>query len=225
MGSSSDNGQRISPVDESPGRWSCVHVSVTRPCLNSRRRFLPRWSGAAVVQPSTSHVITIIAGVSDDEVTLGMSVPLDSDGFLRRECPTCEREFKWLPSGEDDSEDASPLPDGGYFCPYCGIQAPAGHWLTKAQAELAQNIVATEVLGPMLKDFNRDLRNIGRRSGGLISVSAEYDGPDPMEPLTEADDMKRVDSECHPSEPLKVLEEWAGPVHCLVCGAPVQSAL
>ena len=25
-----------------------------------------------------------------------MEIPLDSDGFLRRECPTCEREFKWL---------------------------------------------------------------------------------------------------------------------------------
>jgi hypothetical protein len=33
-----------------------------------------------------------------DEVQLSMSLPLDGDGFLRRECPTCEREFKWLPS-------------------------------------------------------------------------------------------------------------------------------
>ncbi len=171
-----------------------------------------------------THLITNIGPVSDDEVTLGMSVPLDSDGFLRRECPTCEREFKWRPSEDDDGEDEALSPDGGYFCPYCAIQAPTGHWLTKAQVELAHNIVATEVLGPMLKDFNRDLRKIGRRSGGLISVSADYDGPDPMEPLTEDDDMRRVDFECHPSEPLKVLDDWAGPVHCLVCGVPVQSA-
>ncbi len=34
--------------------------------------------------------------MSDDEVMLEISMPLDSDGFLRRECPTCEREFKWL---------------------------------------------------------------------------------------------------------------------------------
>lgn len=44
-----------------------------------------------------------------------MSVPLDSEGFLRRECPTCEREFKWKPAGED--EEATPAPEGGYFCP------------------------------------------------------------------------------------------------------------
>lgn len=35
-----------------------------------------------------------------------MSDPLDSDGFLRRECPTCEREFKWLPSCEGEAEQA-----------------------------------------------------------------------------------------------------------------------
>ena len=67
--------------------------------------------------------------MTDDEVTLGMSVPLDSDGFLRRECPTCEREFKALPSGDEDAE-AEEVPDGGYFCPYCAIQAPDGSWFT-----------------------------------------------------------------------------------------------
>ncbi len=65
--------------------------------------------------------------MSDDEVTLGMSIPLHSDGFLRRECPTCEREFKWLPNtnDEDDADDGEPLPSGCYLCPYCGVQAPA----------------------------------------------------------------------------------------------------
>ncbi len=32
--------------------------------------------------------------MTDDKVSFGMTIPLDSDGFLRRECPTCEREFK-----------------------------------------------------------------------------------------------------------------------------------
>jgi len=146
-----------------------------------------------------------------------MSVPLDSDGFLRRECPTCEREFKWLPSSSDEDDDAEviPPPDGGYFCPYCAIQAPDCEWFTEAQVELAQNMVAKQVVGPMLKDFGN---SIGRRSGGYLSVSASYDEPDEMEPLTEADDMKRVDFGCHPDEPVKVLDDWDGPVHCLICG-------
>jgi hypothetical protein len=156
--------------------------------------------------------------MSDDEVTLGMSVPLDYDGFLRRECPTCEREFKWFPSSDNDDADPTPPPDGGYFCPYCAIQAPDGQWHTKAQVELAENMVATQVVGPMLKDFSRHVNSIDRRSGGFLSVSAKYDAPDEMEPLTEADDMKRVDFACHPGEPVKVLDDWDEPVHCLVCG-------
>lgn len=155
--------------------------------------------------------------MSEDDVIIGVSVPLDSDGFLRRQCPTCEREFKWLQSSEDEA-DATPQPDGGCFCPYCAIQAPDGQWFTNAQIELAKNRVATQVVGPTLKDFSRDLKRIGRRSGGSISVSARYDAPDEMEPLTEVDDMKRVDFPCHPGEPVKVLDDWDDPVYCLVCG-------
>src|SRR6266545_7801618 len=111
------------------------------------------------------------------EESLQMSVPLDGDGFLRRECPTCEREFKWLPSAPDDtaaradSGEDSPA----YRCPYCGIQAPAGSWATKAQVELAQSIVMREIVGPQLEQFGRDLKRLNRETGGLITFSAEVE--------------------------------------------------
>jgi DNA-directed RNA polymerase subunit RPC12/RpoP len=141
--------------------------------------------------------------VSDDEVALSMEIPVDSDGFLRRECPTCEREFKWLPSlaGEDEASD---IADGGYYCPYCGVQASADAWFTKAQLELAERIVQAEVVGPMLRKFAH-------------GTSGQAEEP---EPLTEGDDMRRIDFTCHPSEPLKVLDDWRQPVRCLVCGQP-----
>lgn len=145
------------------------------------------------------------------EVRVGMSLPLDSDGFLRRECPTCEREFKGLYTA--DTESATPPQDGGYFCPYCGIQAPPESWFTQAQIDLARNTVATEVVGPMLQDFARDL---GRSSRGF-KVKAKFDPPEKMDPLTEVDDMRRVDFECHPSEPIKVLDDWDRPVYCVQC--------
>ena len=135
--------------------------------------------------------------MSDDDVTLEMPMPLDSDGFLRRECPTCEREFKWLYTPEDEGI-AAPTIDGGYFCPYCGIQ----------------------VLGPMLKRFGDDIKGIGRSSGGMMSGEVKYDAPDELDPLTEVDDMTRVDFECHPTEPVKVLDDWEKPVRCLICGQP-----
>lgn len=132
-----------------------------------------------------------------------MAIPVDSDGFLRRECPTCEREFKWLSSpSEDAEEDAADAADGGYFCPYCGLQAPADAWFTKAQLELAEQIVQVEVVDPMLRKFT------GSSSGQAGEPT----------PLTEDNDMRRIDFNCHPSEPLKVADDWSQPVRCLICG-------
>lgn len=141
--------------------------------------------------------------MSDDEVSLGMSLPLDSDGFLRRECPTCERELKWLYTPESE-ENAASMPDGGYFCPYCGVQAEPGSWFTAAQTELARNIVATQAIGPLVKK--------------TLGTGARYQPPDELDPLTEVDDMTRVDFECHPTEPVKVLDAWDRPVFCPICG-------
>jgi DNA-directed RNA polymerase subunit RPC12/RpoP len=158
--------------------------------------------------------------MSDDDVTLEMSMPLDSDGFLRRECPTCERELKWYSTPKEEEGTAAPIADGGYFCPYCGVQAEANTWFTQAQAELARNTVATQVVGPMLKKFGDDMKGIGRSSGGMISAEVKYDAPDELDPLTEVDDMTRVDFECHPTEPVKVLDDWDKPVRCAICGKP-----
>ncbi len=146
-------------------------------------------------------------------------MPLDNEGFLRRECPTCEREFKWLPATGDDADDAVPPPDGGYFCPYCVIQAPGDAWFTQAQLDLAQNVLTREVVDPMLSDFSRRLGRAGGGSG-LFRVTASHRRTDALDPLTESDDMTRVDFACHPGEPVKVLDNWDRAVHCLVCGTP-----
>src|SRR5438309_1017030 len=83
--------------------------------------------------------------------------------FWRRECPTCEREFKWLHA--QDETQATPPPESGYFCPYCGIQAQPDAWHTKAQIAAMEALAHREVIGPLLKGFARDLRQIERRSG------------------------------------------------------------
>jgi hypothetical protein len=138
---------------------------------------------------------------------LTLSLPLDDDGFLRRECPHCEREFKWWPSDESDEP-----ADGGYFCPYCGRQADGDAWWTKAQLEAAEATVAREVVDPGLDKLGESVR-------GLISARFER-GPrrSPVK-LTEPNDMRRVDFACHPNEPVKVADEWNRSVHCLLCGS------
>jgi DNA-directed RNA polymerase subunit RPC12/RpoP len=150
-----------------------------------------------------------------EKFSIGMSLPLDSDGFLRRECQTCEREFKWRPNSAGEDE-PTPMPDGGYFCPYCGVQAPTDAWWTKAQAELAQRTAAAEVVGPMLDDFASGVN----RSGGMFRVEVSPTDIEKPEPLSETGDMTRVDFSCHQSEPVKVLDDWDKPVRCLLCGGP-----
>jgi len=158
-----------------------------------------------------------MAVVSDGERSVSVGMPLDTDGFLRRECPTCEREFKWLHSDGDASEEE---PDSGYFCPYCAVQAPGGAWFTKAQADHIAGVGAHEFLGPLLDEMKRSFGGLNRPDS-MIKVSVTGDTPPRPEPLSEQDDMRRVDFACHPSEPVKVLEDWDRDVHCLLCGRSV----
>jgi hypothetical protein len=147
-----------------------------------------------------------------------MSLPLDPDGFLRRACPTCEREFKWFQSADGEGE---PVPFGGYYCPYCAVQGPPDSWWTEAQLELAVNTATRDIVGPEIQRFARDL---GRSSGGLIRFEAKADVPAALDPLVEQGDMRLVRFVCHPAEPVKVLEDWDRAVHCLLCSSPSDGA-
>lgn len=150
-----------------------------------------------------------------DEISLGLSLPLDSDGFLRRQCPTCGREFKVVPARE--GEEPVPVPDGGYFCPYCGVQAPPEDWWTNAQRELVRQTALSKVVGPMLDDFADDMERLNR-PGSFIRVKVDKPDISPPERLSETDDMVLVEFPCHSSEPVKVLEEWAHSLCCPACG-------
>ena len=130
---------------------------------------------------------------------MSIALPLDADGFLRRQCPGCERECKWF-----YSEDSEPVPAEGYACPYCGQRAMPDHWFTEAQAEFLTRSAGSEMLGPILDEF---------KSSGF---KVEKDPP--PAPLAEVNDMRWVDFVCHPKEPIKVREDWQQPVHCIICG-------
>ena len=103
-----------------------------------------------------------------------IELPLDSDGFLRRECPTCEREFKWFPSTETDDISESESLDDAYFCPYCGIRSTEA-WLTKDQAQLVESTIQAEVIAPELKELQRGVDEINRSSRGLIGIEVSLD--------------------------------------------------
>lgn len=146
-----------------------------------------------------------------------MSLPLDSDGFLRRACPTCDREFKVYAGGDDHREDDElDPPAGGYWCSYCSVQAPPDSWWTKSQLDMAENVLAREFVGPTLEGFARTASNSSSR---LISIEVETNVPEAMDAITETDDMRRMNLACHPQAAVKVLDEWTGSVCCFICGA------
>lgn len=182
------------------------------------------------IQPASHGAVgsSRYARLMSDEVQLSMSLPLDGDGFMRRECPTCEREFKWLPSpdqleegnGESRAAATDAQPPESYYCPYCAVTAPPDAWFTKAQLGVMHDIARRELIDPGLDQLEREIAKLNRTSGGFLGIEArlEREEPEPAPQLDETDDMRRVDFTCHPDEPVKVLDDWDRPVHCLICG-------
>ena len=156
---------------------------------------------------------------STENMEIRMEIPLDGDGYLRRGCPTCNREFKWF-NGRTDETPADWQDPESYFCPYCGVGAPSDQWFTDAQRSYALQVVGIHA-GELIHDELEGLARGINRQGGMIrmSVSGGDDTPLPP-PLSEPNDMVAVASPCHGFEPMKVAEGWDGPLHCLICGTP-----
>lgn len=148
-----------------------------------------------------------------DDIEISVAMPLDSDGFLRRECPNCNQEFKWF-SHEPDDSDAERVDQ--YFCPRCGEPSGIDTWWTPAQLEYAQRSAGPQIdqaVQDSFKDAFRGLENVTFKPDSNFTLGI----PTP-EPLIEPDDMVIVEGPCHPSEPLKVPEDSTSRVHCLICG-------
>lgn len=146
-----------------------------------------------------------------------VQLPLDSDGFLRRECPHCVEQFKWHhgPANEQAESAADPP---AYHCPLCGQPAGPDSWYTQTQLEYMD-----EAAAPAIAQFMDDA--IGKVFKGASTKHVKFertghlDVPDHPVPLTEPDDMVIVASPCHGYEPVKVPADHTGPLYCLICGA------
>lgn len=145
---------------------------------------------------------------------IAVSFPLDA-GFLRRQCASCRREFKWH-HGPTQERPADFVDPPAYSCPYCGKTAPPGEWSTNKQREYLLSVAAGRAIGELTEGLERMARD---HSNGLLKMSVRQgDEPAPAEALVEPDDMVAVASPCHPWEPVKIAGDWQQPVHCLVCG-------
>ena len=148
---------------------------------------------------------------------MDVSFPLDSDGFIRRECPHCEREFKWHHGPTNEEAEQQP-PWDTYYCPLCGEPAGPDSWWTQAQLELIEN-AQERLIGQEVGDMFKDLERSTRRNKYITFKASKINLSDVAEPLVEPDDMTMVTSPCHTWEPIKVPDDHVGRMHCLVCGA------
>jgi hypothetical protein len=144
-----------------------------------------------------------------------VALPLDDDGFLRRECPHCLQEFKWHhgPTADQPGHEADPPV---YFCPRCGVSAAPDQWWTKGQLAFMQEYVA----GPALREAAEGIEKAFRGSRGVTFKPGHFDEPEPPPALHEPDDMIILAPPCHPWEPVKVPEDVLSRVYCLICGEP-----
>lgn len=151
----------------------------------------------------------------DEEIRVPVELPLDDDGFLRRECPSCENEFKWFSHNESD-------PDlehvNQYFCPLCGAPADPDSWWTPDQIEYGLGSAGGEIdraVGDAVADMFKGMKGFTFKPNADFSL--DIGTPDP---LVEPNDMVIVQPPCHPHEPIKVPQTSISKVHCLICGSP-----
>ena len=150
-------------------------------------------------------------------MNIEFELPLDADGYLRRECPNCEHEFKWHHGQTENAPDGF-VYENIYWCPRCGRSAAPDQWFTQAQIEHQEAVVAAaapDAVADMLASAFKSSRN----SGIAFTRNGTHNAPLPPDPLVEPDDMVIVAPPCHPWEPVKVPEDAAVPYHCLLCGA------
>lgn len=147
---------------------------------------------------------------------ISVSLPLDNDGFLRRECPNCLSEFKWHhgPANEEAEDIADPQI---YYCPLCGEPAKTNAWWTQAQINYVRSATIPKIMQTLDDELSSAFKKSSRKNF-TIQKKGHLNIPNEDLPLIEPDDMSIVASPCHSYEPIKVPESAQGPLHCLICG-------
>jgi hypothetical protein len=153
----------------------------------------------------------------------------DAGGFVRRECPRCQRDFKTRPCAHDGNilqrrlaslfpfenahESFDEVPDA--WCLYCGHRAAGDEWLTAAQQAHMESVArawANHVRYEQLAHVSRTLADNPRPTFVSVRPPAL---PGPMAP--DVDDLRALPLVCC-GEEVKAHWDWDGPLFCPRCG-------
>ncbi|KAB1149125.1 hypothetical protein F7R91_04930 [Streptomyces luteolifulvus] len=119
-----------------------------------------------------------------DEFKVDVSVPLDEDGYLGRQCPECSMSFRM------NGEDYKALPDDiELWCVYCGHHQEHSEFMTAQQRDRvmrAAGDLGMQIVSQALSDAFRGLsRGSSRRSGFSISYKEKPFYPRPLPGIDE----------------------------------------
>lgn len=164
-----------------------------------------------------------------------LAFPLDEDGFFRRECPLCIKEFKVIVTKEEltdlsqkgidsfmleqEEESDKDFSETEFFCPYCGQRSSIESWWTQEQLAYIQvvvknimaNLLNENLIKPLKRDLNRPNSSV-RFEGKLMEQHEPWISP-------EENDMKIIDLPCCQRE-IKIEDDWDKEIYCFFCGFP-----
>ncbi|MBX5482496.1 MAG: hypothetical protein IRZ16_11770 [Myxococcaceae bacterium] len=159
-----------------------------------------------------------------------VALPVDSQGFVRRECPRCRRQFKVRGGPTDgaivqrylgrhlsfENHQEIARDDVRSFCPYCGYEAPADEWCTPQQRAWLEKVA--DVLGREIRyeQLQYPWRTLGANPGPTFVAVPPPDRLPEMR--SEDDDLRRFSLFCC-AEDVKVDTAWAQPIFCPRCGS------
>jgi hypothetical protein len=181
----------------------------------------------------------------NDKAAFNLNVSIDRDKYFRRTCPECGRDFKTEINEADIAWAVSPqiqrmgLEIGGLtgyeaetprntelWCPYCGGKSEASDMLTEELTSYLTHLMMREFVLPMTNKLFSGLEDLGKSSGGLISISVESSRSiHPPRPIhgPEPSDMKIVEFLCCKKK-AKISDRWYWTELCVFCGCPVSLA-
>lgn len=141
--------------------------------------------------------------------TVSLSFETDSEDFISRACPECDKRFK---AKVTDGE------TGISFCPFC--QHEGERWGTPEQLEYAKAFAAKQVVQPHFDKLDRAFKSLGRAGGGGLSVKVTGKMPDlkvSPKPVERTEDMpQRTTSMC--CNVTVRHDEDVRPRFCIACG-------
>ena len=119
-----------------------------------------------------------------------ISLPLDEDGYLDRECPNDECQFQFKIYVDENI-----CRDEEVFCPLCRHAASAKSWFTKEQVEkinnTAHSVFGTAISRSMKADADAWNRRQPSNSLITITMSVKSSAPPIVLPISAADPMRQ----------------------------------